>query len=187
MIVQVLLDIISCPAKVKILIMILFRGLNKHRQPTKYISFFTQSSQLLFSSEEETSFNNVVNKNYIIKSELNMSLIMICFQGPLICYALVTREGLPVTQTLYISQFFQHFFVGLCRIYWCANVLNFEYWLLFIACKNWLIVWKLNENIFSWMKNTFFCSQFSPQNTGNHILGLWNSNIFLGEHAPRPP
>ena len=51
---------------------------------------------------------------------------MICFQGPLICY--ITPEALPVTQTLYFSlEFFPRFFVGLCRICLCANVLNFEY------------------------------------------------------------
>ena len=30
--------------------------------------------------------------------------------------------------------FFLRFFVGLCRICLCANVLNFEYQHLFIAC-----------------------------------------------------
>ena len=44
---------------------------------------------------------------------------MICFQGPLICDALVTPEALLVTQTLYFSQFFPHFFVGLRRIQLC--------------------------------------------------------------------
>ena len=32
----------------------------------------------------------------------------------------------------------------------------------------------------SWIKNTLFCSQFSPLNTGNCILGLWNSKIIWG-------
>ena len=41
---------------------------------------------------------------------------MMCFQGPLICYALGTPEALLVTQMLYFSQFFPPFFVGLCRI-----------------------------------------------------------------------
>ena len=36
---------------------------------------------------------------------------MMCFQGPLICYTLVTPEALVVTQTLYFSQFFPRFFV----------------------------------------------------------------------------
>ena len=36
---------------------------------------------------------------------------MICFQGPLICDALVIPEALLVTQTLYFSQFFPRFFV----------------------------------------------------------------------------
>ena len=33
---------------------------------------------------------------------------MMCFQGPLICYALVTPEAFLVTQTLYFSQYFSH-------------------------------------------------------------------------------
>ena len=111
-----------------------------------------------------------------------------CFQGPLICYALVTPEVLLVTQMLNFSQFFPHFFVGLPRICLCANVLNFEYWHLFIACKNWLWGYETwMRAIFSWMKNTLFCSQFSPWNTGNGILGLWNSKMLGGEHAPRVP
>ena len=36
---------------------------------------------------------------------------MMCFQGPLICYALVIPDALLVTQTLYFSQFFLRFFV----------------------------------------------------------------------------
>ena len=36
---------------------------------------------------------------------------MMCFQGPLKCYALVIPEALLVTQTLYFSQFFPRFFV----------------------------------------------------------------------------
>ena len=112
-----------------------------------------------------------------------------CFHGPLICYALVTPEVLLVTQMLNFSQFFPCFSVGLPRICLCANVLNFEYWHLFIACKNWLCgneTWM--EAIFSWMKNTLFCSQFSPWNTGNGMLGLWNSKMLGGgEHVPRVP
>ena len=40
---------------------------------------------------------------------------------------------------------------------------------------------------FSWMKNTLFCTQFSPQNASNHILGLWNFKIFWGSKPPDPP
>ena len=40
------------------------------------------------------------------------------------------------TNALFQSIFFPRFFVGLCRICLCANVLNFEYHHLFIACKN---------------------------------------------------
>ena len=57
------------------------------------------------------SFKNVVNKKYIIKSELKRKFIMIYCQGPLICYALVIPEALLVTQTRYFSQFFPRFFV----------------------------------------------------------------------------
>ena len=112
---------------------------------------------------------------------------MMCFQGPLISYALVTPEVLLVTQMLNFSQFFTHFSVGLPRICLCANVRNFEYWHLFIACKNWLCgneTWM--RAIFSWMKNTLFCSQFSPWNTGNGILGLWNSKMLWGSTPPLP-
>ena len=112
---------------------------------------------------------------------------MTCFQGPLICYALVTPDVLLVTQTLYFSQFFTHFFVGLGRICLCANVLNFEYWHLFIVCKNWLCGYEAwMKTAFSWMKSRLFCSQFNPRNTGNCILGFWNSKIFWGNKPPDP-
>ena len=113
------------------------RGFNKYRRPTKHISYFGHSSRLLFSpkKKQNCSFKNVINKKYIINSELKRKFIMMCFQGPLICYALVTPDMLLVTQTLYFSQFFPRFFVGLHRICLCANVLNFDYWHLFIACK----------------------------------------------------
>ena len=48
---------------------------------------------------------------------------MMCFQGPLVCYALVTPEVLLVTQMMNFSQFFPRISAGLL----CANVLNFEY------------------------------------------------------------
>ena len=67
-------------------------------------------------------------------------LMLMCFQGPLIyvliCYALVTPEAPLVTQTLHFSQLFPRFLVDLRRTCLCANVRNFEYWDLFIACKN---------------------------------------------------
>ena len=70
---------------------------------------------IFFVKKEAITFENFVNKKYIIKSELKCKLIMMCFRGPLICYALVTPDVLLVTQTLYFSQFFTHFFVGLGR------------------------------------------------------------------------
>ena len=54
---------------------------------------------------------------------------MMCFQGPQICYALVTSEALLdlVTQKLYFSQFFPRFFVRLRRICLCAMlILNID-------------------------------------------------------------
>ena len=33
---------------------------------------------------------------------------------------------------------------------------------------------------FSWIKNTLFCLQFSPQNAENRISGLWNLKNFWG-------
>ena len=41
---------------------------------------------------------------------------MVCFQGSLICYALVTPGAVLVTQTLHFSQFFPRSFVGLSII-----------------------------------------------------------------------
>ena len=94
---------------------------------------------------------------------LSRPTVMLCYTRSTSCY----------TNTV-----FQSFFVGLHRI---ANVLNFEYWHLFIACKNWLCGYE------TWMKNTFFCSQFSPQDTGYHILGFWNSKMFGRSMPPRSP
>ena len=155
----------------------------------KRVTYFAQSSLLLFSlKKKQLVLKNVVNKRYIIKSVLKRKLIMMCFRGPLICYALVTPEALLVTQTLYFSQFFPRFFVGLHRICLCANVPNFEYRHVLIACKNWLCGYETwMKAIFPRMKNTLFCSQFSPRNTGNRILGLWNSEIFWGSMPPDPP
>ena len=36
------------------------------------------------------------------------------------------------------------------------------------------------------LKNTLFCTQFSSQNAGNHILGLWNFKIFRGSMPQTP-
>ena len=41
--------------------------------------------------------------------------------------------------------------------------------------------WKLH--FLEW--KTLFCTQFSPQNAGNRILGLWDFKNFLREHAGR--
>ena len=100
------------------------RGFNKHRRPTKRVGYFAQSSRLPFSPKKNSiSFKNVVNKRYTIKSELKRKLLVMCFQGPLICYALVTPEALLVTQTLYFSQFFPRFFVGFRFFLFMCNVL----------------------------------------------------------------
>ena len=74
-----------------------------------------------------------MNKRSIIKSELKRNLIMMSFQGPLICHALVTPAALLVTCNIMIINvlsclvllhkhcisvnFFLRFFVGLRRIY----------------------------------------------------------------------
>ena len=47
----------------------------------------SEQSATFFPEKEAISFKNVVNKKYIIKSELKCKLIMMCFRGPLICYA----------------------------------------------------------------------------------------------------
>ena len=49
-----------------------------------------------------------------------------------------------------------------------------------VAKKTWM------KAIFSCMKNALFSSQLSPWNTGNCILGLWNSKIFWGSMPPDP-
>ena len=60
----------------------------KHRLLTTRVGYFAQSSRLLFfPGKEAISFKDVVNKKYIIKSELKCVLIMMCFRGPLIHYA----------------------------------------------------------------------------------------------------
>ena len=41
--------------------------------------------------------------------------------------------------------------------------------------------------IFSQMKNTLFCTQLSPQKTGNWIFRALKFLNFLVEHALRPP
>ena len=92
------------------------------------------------------------------------------------------------TNTVFQSIFFLRFFVGLRRICLCANVLNFEYQHLFIACKNWLCGYETwMKALFSWKKNRLNCSQFCPRNTGKLILGLWNSKIFWESTPPDPP
>ena len=48
----------------------------------------------------------------------------------------------------------------------------------------WLIIGTWLKATFSWMKNVLFCTQFSPQNAGNHIKGF---DAFLMEHALNPP
>ena len=92
------------------------------------------------------------------------------------------------TNTVFQSIFFLRFFVGLPRICLCANVLNFEYQHLLIACKNWLCGYETwMKALFSWKKNRLYCSQFCPRNTGKLILGLWNSKIFWESTPPDPP
>ena len=110
------------------------------------------------------------------------------FQGSLIRCALVTPEGLLVTQTVYFSQFFPRFFVGLHRICLCANVLkvilNIDICSLlvridYVAMKH---EWKL---------------QFLRWKTCSSVLSLVPGTLeiafrafkfvnFLGEHAPDP-
>ena len=104
----------------------------------------------------------------------------------MICFS-YTRSVSGYTNTVFQSIFFPRFFVGLRRICLCANVPNFWYRHLLIACKNWLCGYETwMKAIFSRMKNTLFFFQFSPQNTGNHILGLWNSKIFWLSTPPDP-
>ena len=60
---------------------------------------------------------------------------------------------------------------------------------LFIACSNWLCDLKIKSWMkasFSWMRDTLFCQQFSPQNAESCIFGLWNVKIFWGSIPPNP-
>ena len=102
--------------------------------------------------------------------------------------AVATFFPLLVAQTLYFSQFFPYFFVGLRRICLCATYLILNIGICSLLVRIDCVVMKAEWNaIFSWLKNTLFNSQFSSQNTGDHILGLWNSTIFWGSMPPDPP
>ena len=93
---------------------------------------------------------------------------MMCFhKGPLVL-------NYAVIWTLYFS----HFFTGLYRICLCAKVHNLVI-IVGIDCatdksKRWM------KAACSWMRDTLFCHQFSPQNAKNHILRLWSVKIFWG-------
>ena len=67
-------------------VFVMSRGFNKHQQPTKHVGYFAHKSRYFFPEKKEaTSLNNVVNKKYIIKINLNENLIMMCFHdGPLV-------------------------------------------------------------------------------------------------------
>ena len=77
--------------------------------------------------------------------------------------------------TLYFSQFFTSFFIGLRRICWSAKVHSLYH--LFISCRNWLwlIIQKLNESYIFLNEEHALVLNF--QNAENRILGL-----FLGKH-----
>ena len=110
---------------------------------------------------------------------------MFFHKGPLVlCYALVMW-------TLFFSQFFRSFFIGLPRICLRAKVRNLVFiicsLLVGIDCDWWIKSWIMKAT-FSWMKNKVFCPQLSPQKAENHILGLWNFKIFWGTTSlPRHP
>ena len=99
---------------------------------------------------------------------------MMCFhKGPLVL-------NYAVIWTLYFS----HFFTGLYRICLCAKVHNLVI-IVGIDCatdksKRWM------KAACSWMRDTLFCHQFSPQNAKNHILRLWSVKIFWGGMPPNP-
>ena len=88
---------------------------------------------------------------------------MICFQGPLICYALVIPEALLVTQTRYFSQFFPRFFVvyAECVYKQMHLILNSDICSLLVRIDRVALKreWKLY--FLEWeLRNTIFCSQF---------------------------
>ena len=62
----------------------------------------------------------------------------------------------------------------------------------FVHCLKvvWLIIRTWMKGTFSWMKNTLFCTQFSPQKAGNcisYICRALKFQNFLEEDSPRPP
>ena len=59
---------------------LVLRGFNKHRRPTKHVGYITQRSRLLFSPKEEaTILNNVMDKNRICSPKnVQNVVIMIC-------------------------------------------------------------------------------------------------------------
>ena len=90
---------------------------------------------------------------------------------------------------IFQSIFHKFLFIDLCRICQRTKVCN----IVFIICS--LLVgidcdWLFNswmKATFSWMKYTLFRSQFSPQNTENRIIGLWNFRTFWGNTSPNRP
>ena len=96
---------------------------------------------------------------------------MTCFhKGPL-----VLRHALDMWM-LYFSHFFSSFFIVIRRICLPAKVRK----LVFIICSLLVGIDCVTDKLkvtFSWMKNTPFCPQISPQNAENRILGLWNFDV----------
>ena len=96
---------------------------------------------------------------------------MACFhKGPL-----VLRHALDMWM-LYFSHFFTSFSIVIRRICLPAKLRR----LVFIICSLLVGIGRVTDKLkvtFSWMKNTPFCPQISPQNAESRILGLWNFDV----------
>ena len=94
----------------------------------------SEQSPTFFPEKEAISLKNVVNKRYIIKSQLKHKFIMMCFQGPLICYIRVESQGIKRDTSdkttklkLFTNYYVTHMFY-LCKVDF-QMVAELFYWL----------------------------------------------------------
>jgi len=99
------------------------RGFNKYRRPTKRVGYFASPIyDELSRSTDMSCFSYTRSTSGYLQYYDNKCLVLSCL-------VFLHKRCISVN-------FFLRFFVGLRRICLCANVLNFEYQHLFIACKN---------------------------------------------------
>ena len=90
-----------------------------------------------------------------------------------------------VMWTLYFSNFFTSFFIGLHRICIRAKVRNLVFIIFSLLVGIDCVTDKLKPT-FPWMKTCSFVLKFNPQKAENHILGLWNVKISHSRIRPDP-